>query len=120
MGRRVHCAPQGTPVLSITMSHRAGLIRTISCSQSDLEASLLPEGSFRPLSQHDVDTLYSGKIPYSHCQPYLRVSKPENDKEEAELKKVDVEAKRKRAEQEEPVLGELSSTMRCNRRKCFS
>ncbi|GAA5829486.1 hypothetical protein JCM3766R1_001119 [Sporobolomyces carnicolor] len=72
--------------------------------KSDLEVSLLPEGSFRPLSQHDVDTLYSGKIPYSHCQPYLRVSKPENDKEEAELKKVDVEAKRKRAEQEEPVL----------------
>jgi len=35
------------------------------------------------------------------------VSKPENEKEEFELKKVDSDAKRKRAEQEEPVLGKL-------------
>ncbi|GAA6013057.1 hypothetical protein JCM11491_000955 [Sporobolomyces phaffii] len=72
--------------------------------KSDLAASLLPSGSYRPLSQHEVDTLYGGVVPYSHCQPYLRVSNPENEKEEAELKKVDLDAKRKRVEMEEPVI----------------
>ncbi|GAA5913903.1 tRNA dihydrouridine synthase [Sporobolomyces salmoneus] len=75
-----------------------------SLLKSDLETSLLPSGSYRPLTQQEVDSLYSGVVPYSHCQPYLRATKPENEKEETELKKVDLEAKRKRAEQEEPVL----------------
>jgi len=73
-----------------------------------LKASHLPQGSYRPLTQEEVNTQYAGKVPYSHCQPYLRVSKPENEKEEGELKKVDNEAKRKRAEMEEPVLGQFS------------
>ncbi|GAA5831172.1 hypothetical protein JCM5353_006541 [Sporobolomyces roseus] len=72
--------------------------------KADLKASYLPQGSYRPLTQEEVNTQYAGKVPYSHCQPYLRVSKPENEKEEGELKKVDNEAKRKRAEMEEPVL----------------
>ncbi|GAA5961828.1 hypothetical protein JCM3765_004086 [Sporobolomyces pararoseus] len=76
----------------------------ISLLKADLEQSLLPKGSYRPLSLKEVTELYSGKIPYSHCQPYLRVSKPANEKEETELKKVDAEAKRKRAEIEEPEL----------------
>ncbi|GAA5929677.1 tRNA dihydrouridine synthase [Sporobolomyces koalae] len=72
--------------------------------KADLATSLLPLGSYRPLSQTEVDTLYSGIVPYSHCQPYLRVSNPENEQEETALKNVDADAKRKRAEMEEPVL----------------
>ncbi|GAA5975423.1 hypothetical protein JCM10908_005158 [Rhodotorula pacifica] len=64
--------------------------------KADREAGLLPADSNRPLTHAEVQTLFGGVIPYSHCQPYLRVTMPAGSKEELELKAVDDAAKRKR------------------------
>ncbi|GAA5931621.1 hypothetical protein JCM1841_004729 [Sporobolomyces salmonicolor] len=73
--------------------------------KADLAEGLLPADSNRPLTHAEVETLYGGDIPYSHCQPYLRVTKPENAQEEELLKQVDNDAKRKREEDEGLVIG---------------
>ncbi|GAA5874031.1 hypothetical protein JCM1840_006124 [Sporobolomyces johnsonii] len=76
--------------------------------KADLAAGLLPADSNRPLTHAEVETLYSGVIPYSHCQPYLRVTKPESAQEEEQLKQVDNDAKRKREQDEAHVVAETA------------
>ncbi|GJN87643.1 hypothetical protein Rhopal_000598-T1 [Rhodotorula paludigena] len=71
--------------------------------KADRAAGLLPPDSNRPLTHAEVQTLFGGVIPYSHCQPYLRVTKPQDAKNEDELFKVDGEAKRKREVEEATV-----------------
>lgn len=73
--------------------------------QMDRASGLLPPDTNRPLTHPEVLTLFNGVVPYSHCQPYLRVTKPVEGKEEDELKKVDGEAKRKRDAEEGLVIG---------------
>ncbi|BGP06936.1 tRNA dihydrouridine synthase [Rhodotorula toruloides] len=70
----------------------------------DRASGLLPPDTNRPLTHPEVLTLFNGVVPYSHCQPYLRVTKPVEGKEEDELKKVDGEAKRKRDAEEGLVI----------------
>lgn len=53
-----------------------------------------------------MQSLFDGVIPYSHCQPYLRVTQPSETKEELELKMVDDAAKRKREVDELGGIGE--------------
>ncbi|GAA6008439.1 hypothetical protein JCM10207_007109 [Rhodosporidiobolus poonsookiae] len=71
--------------------------------KADLSAGLLPASSNRPLTHAEVLALYGGVVPYSHCQPYLRVTKPAGADEEKPLKSVDGEAKRKREVEEGTV-----------------
>ncbi|SGY16639.1 BQ5605_C012g06935 [Microbotryum silenes-dioicae] len=47
--------------------------------QADLVEGHLPPNSFRPLTHAEVQATYGGVVPYSHAQPYLRVTKPEED-----------------------------------------
>ncbi|GAA6034437.1 hypothetical protein JCM8097_002724 [Rhodosporidiobolus ruineniae] len=72
--------------------------------KADREANLLPASSNRPFTHPEVVALFDGVVPYSHCQPYLRVTKPVEGKEEVELRKVDGEAKRKREGDEKAVI----------------
>ncbi|BGP38863.1 tRNA dihydrouridine synthase [Rhodotorula kratochvilovae] len=71
--------------------------------KEDYASGLLPPDSNRPLTHAEVQTLFGGVVPYSHCQPYLRVTKPLEPGEEAELRKADGEAKRKREVEEGTV-----------------
>ncbi|BGP14849.1 tRNA dihydrouridine synthase [Rhodosporidiobolus nylandii] len=79
---------------------------------ADLAAGALPPSSNRPLTHAEVQSLYDGVIPYSHCQPYLRVSKPVEGTEEKELRSVDGEAKRKREVEEGTVADDLDPAKR--------
>ncbi|KAI5479226.1 trna-dihydrouridine synthase 1 [Pseudohyphozyma bogoriensis] len=45
--------------------------------QADLVEGNLPADSHRPLTHAEVVANYAGVIPYSHAQPYLRVTSPE-------------------------------------------
>lgn len=74
--------------------------------QADRTAGLLPADTNRPLTLAEVQTLFGGQIPYSHCQPYFRVTNPASTKEELELKMVDDAAKRKREVEELGAIGE--------------
>lgn len=65
----------------------------------------MPADSNRPLTHAEVQTLFGGVIPYSHSQPYLRVTQPAGSKEELELKAVDDAAKRKREVEELGAIG---------------
>ncbi|GAA5986901.1 hypothetical protein JCM11641_006586 [Rhodosporidiobolus odoratus] len=75
--------------------------------KNDLADGSLPSGSNRPLTHPDVVTLYNGIIPYSHCQPYLRVTKPAEPTDEDKLKAVDGDSKRKREVGENQVIDAL-------------
>ncbi|GEM06607.1 tRNA-dihydrouridine synthase 1 [Rhodotorula toruloides] len=77
--------------------------------KADRQAGLLPPDTNRPLTHPEVQTLFNGVVPYSHCQPYLRVTNPTEGREEHELKKVDGEAKRKREAEEGLVIGAVAS-----------
>ena len=79
----------------------------MNSSQADFAAGLLPPDSNRPLTHAEVVSLYGGVVPYTHCQPYLRVSKPAEPAEEAQLRAADGEAKRKREVEEATVTGAL-------------
>ncbi|GAA6052050.1 hypothetical protein JCM3770_002340 [Rhodotorula araucariae] len=71
--------------------------------KEDYAAGLLPPDSNRPLTHAEVVELFGGVVPYSHCQPYLRVTKPADAGEETALRGADGEAKRKRAAEEVTV-----------------
>ncbi|GAA5837128.1 hypothetical protein JCM11251_005261 [Rhodosporidiobolus azoricus] len=70
----------------------------------DYSAGLLPPNSNRPLTHAEVVSSFDGVVPYSHVQPYLRVTKPLEGSEEEKLKSVDGEAKRKREIEEGTVI----------------
>lgn len=82
--------------------------------KADRAGGLLPADSNRPLTHAEVQTLFGGVIPYSHSQPYLRVTQPAGSKEELELKAVDDAAKRKREVEE---LGAIDPAAEAKRSK---